>query len=202
MKERLEGTIHASGLPSKENAGSPPEIPVEPISKPREVGPDLSIDLRGRPGEVMERLDKLQDELKRDAPHKEGEFLDASDDITEEDERELEETIAAHDQYMDDRRRDMMFEDAGIFLARAEMAGYTADEMRGLTDLELQKILVAWPKLTKEEVLDMVRANMNDELQKLKDNAKKRGERPEDDDSRQDAQEPTDTKIDAPPEQP
>lgn len=203
MKERFEGTIHASGLPSKESAGSPPEISEEPISKPREAGPDFSIDLRGRPGEVTEKLDELQDELERDAPPKEGEFLDATDDVTEADEQELAETIAAHDQYMDDKRRDMMFEDAGVFLARAEMAGYTPGEMQHLTDLELRKIAAAWPNLTEKEVLDMVRANMNDELQKLKDNAKKRGEHPEDGDSRQDVQEePTYTKIDAPPKQP
>lgn len=133
------GTVHSKRL-------TPGTLPEKPR---RSAGPDFNIDLEA--ADALEKLDRLYDEIEREKPpSKETRVPEAGEQVTEADERELEEEHAASDRRKAERKLDPLLgpeyrlhkacEDAAIFLYELARAGYDKEDFLRLAKKEVEKI--------------------------------------------------------------
>ncbi len=115
---------------------------------PKDARPDFSVDLTGPHEKVTERLERLLPS-KPPAP---GHILDASEKITQEDEKELEEAHREMDAVWEkpippEEAFELACNDSRAFIKHAEEAGYSEEEIASFIELEAKRIVARIPGL-------------------------------------------------------
>jgi len=164
--------------PTKKDAtlGTRPigEVPeLSPKRERRPPGPDFSFEIEAK--DALEKLDRLYDEIEAGkAPSEEERLPDASEEITAEDERELEEVHAELERHKAELKNDPSLgpeyhldkacQDSAHFLYELAAAGYDKEDFLRLAKNEVKKIRAELdPSIVDARIMDELIARFQEE---------------------------------------